>query len=191
VRGLRLCSWCALAACLAGADARAQAPSAAPPAAAAAAAGQPAPEAPAGAGQPAPGAPAAGAPQPGQQTPAAIPPEDFTYEPQGRRDPFLNLLGTGNEPGAGGIRGEGAAGLSVADFTVRGVVESRGQLIAMIQAPDAKTYLIREGDKFVDGVVRSVTPDGLIIVQEVNDPLSLVKEREIHKLLRAGQSAKE
>jgi hypothetical protein len=161
-------------------DAHAQAPSAAPPAAPAATA--------AGAGQPAPEAPAAaGAPQTTPQTPGAIPPEDFTYEPQGRRDPFLNLLGTGNEPGAGGARGEGAAGLSVADFTVRGVVESRGQLIAMIQAPDAKTYLIREGDKFVDGVVRSVTPEGLIIVQEVNDPLSLVKEREIHKLLRAAQ----
>ena len=113
------------------------------------------------------------------------------YQPEGRRDPFLNLLGTGGEPRVDGRRGEGAAGLTVADVTVRGVVESRGALIAMIQGPDKKTYIVRRGDKFVDGTIRSVTSTGLVIVQEVNDPLSLVKQREIHKLLRSQESAKE
>jgi hypothetical protein len=61
----------------------------------------------------------------------------------------------------------------------------------MIQAPDRKSYIVHQGDRFLDGTIRSITPQGLTIVQEVNDPLSLVKQREIHKLLRSLESAKE
>ena len=109
----------------------------------------------------------------------------------GRRDPFLNLLGTGGTPQTSGRRTDGAAGLTVAEITVRGVLVSGGALIAMIQAPDNRTYIVRQGDKFVDGTIRTVTSTGLVIDQEVNDPLSLVKQREIHKLLRSQEGAKE
>ena len=88
-------------------------------------------------------------------------------------------------------RNEGPAGLTVSEISVRGVLESRGALIAMIEGPDKKTYVVHTGDKFLDGTIRSITPQGLVIVQEVNDPLSLVKQREIHKLLRSLESAKE
>ena len=147
---------------------------------------------------PAPAQPQTPAPPAGQGATGAAPvvtpappPENYTYQPEGRRDPFLNLLGTGSAPQPGGRRNEGAAGLTVAEITVRGVLESRGALIAMIQAPDNKTYIVRQGDKLVDGTIRSVTPTGLVIVQEVNDPLSLVKQREIIKPLRSQESAKE
>ena len=122
---------------------------------------------------------------------APTPAEGYTYQPDGRRDPFLNLLGTGSEPGKAGKKNEGPAGLTVAEISVRGVLESRGSLIAMVEGPDKKTYVVHTGDKFADGVIRSITPQGLVIVQEVNDPLSLVKQREIHKLLRSLESAKE
>lgn len=124
--------------------------------------------------------------------PAAQPPADtYTYQPDGRRDPFLSLIGTGAEPRAASRGAEGTAGLSVADIAVRGVLQSRGALVAMIQAPDKKTYIVRQGDKFLDGTVKAITPEGLTVVQEVNDPLSLVKQREIHKLLRSFENAKE
>ena len=126
--------------------------------------------------------------------PGAVPepsPDTYTYAPDGRRDPFLNLLGTGSTAQTSGRRSDGAAGLTVAEITVRGVLASGGALIAMIQAPDNRTYIVRQGDKFVDGTIRSVTTTGLVIVQEVNDPLSLVKQREIHKLLRSQEGAKE
>lgn len=131
-------------------------------------------------------APAAATTQAGP-TPA----EGYSYQPDGRRDPFLNLLGTGSEPRNAGKRNEGPAGLTVAEISVRGVLESRGSLIAMIEGPDKKTYVVHPGDKFLDGTIRSITSQGLVIVQEVNDPLSLVKQREIHKLLRSLESAKE
>ena len=134
------------------------------------------------------------APAPAEQPPAAAepaaaepvpppPPDNFTYEPAGRRDPFLNLLNTGAEPRpAGGP--EGPASLTVAEVSVRGVLQSRDEYIAMIMGPDNKTYLVHQGDKLLDGTIKTITPQGLVILQQVNDPLSLVKEREVRKMLR-------
>ena|ERR1700722_14916684 len=117
--------------------------------------------------------------------------EEFTYQSDGRRDPFVNLLGTGSEARqASRLGGEGTTGLLVADISVRGIVQSRGTLVAMVEGPDKKTHLVHQGDKFADGTVKTVTLQGLIIVQEVKDPLSLVKQREIRKQLRSLEDAK-
>ncbi len=118
------------------------------------------------------------------------PAEAYSYDPAGRRDPFLNLLGTGGEARAA-RSGDGPASMSVAEISVRGVLQSRGALIAMIQGPDTKTYVVHQGDKFLDGTIKSITPQGLIVLQEVNDPLSLVKQREVRKMLRSIEGAKE
>ena len=80
--------------------------------------------------------------------------------------------------------------MTVAEISVRGVMQSRGSLVAMIQGPDNKTYIVHQGDKLLDGTIKSVIPQGLIIVQEVNDPLSLLKQREIRKLLRSLEDAR-
>ena len=142
--------------------------------------------------KPAPQPPPAGEAKPAEKpaTPPPPPPvEVYTYTPQGRRDPFLNLLGTGVEPQTG-KRGEGPAGMTTAEISVRGILQSRGALVAMITGPDGKTYVVHQGDKLADGTIKSIMPQGLIIIQEVNDPLSLVKQREITKLLRALEVAK-
>jgi Tfp pilus assembly protein PilP len=123
-------------------------------------------------------------------TPERAATESYTYDPAGRRDPFLSLVGTGFEPPPGASRVDGAAGLTVGEVSVRGIVQSRGVLIAMVQGPDNKTYLVHQGDKFVDGTLKSITPQGLVFLQEVHDPLSLIKQREVHKLLRSAEGAK-
>jgi Tfp pilus assembly protein PilP len=128
------------------------------------------------------------------EKPAEAPPppqETYTYQAQGRRDPFLNLLGTGRDAGAGMTRrGEGPASMTTAEISVRGILQSRGSLVAMVTGPDGKTYVVHQGDKLADGAIKSITPQGLIVIQEVNDPLSLVKQREVTKLLRALEVAK-
>jgi type IV pilus assembly protein PilP len=129
-----------------------------------------------------PAAPRAEAPQ--------KPPENYTYDPAGRRDPFLNLLGTGTETRQVSKKGEGTAGMTVAEISVRGVMQSRNGLIAMVQGPDNKTYIVHPGDKLLDGAIKSITPQGLVIEQAVNDPLSVVKQREVRKLLRGIEDAK-
>ena len=158
-------------------SARAQAPASAAPA-------------PADQGQPKPNAAQAQAAQP--PSAASTPPaqESYTYRADGRRDPFLNLIGAGLEGKVTSRRGEGPSGLTVAEISVRGVMQSRGSLVAMIQGPDNKTYIVHQGDKLLDGTIKTVTPQGLVVVQEVNDPLSLIKQREVRKLLRSLEDAK-
>jgi len=140
-----------------------------------------------------PATPAPPATTPPATAPAATAPaqtETYAYDPAGRRDPFLNLVGIGTER-AQAKKGEGGAeGMSVAEISVRGVMQSRGKLVAMVMGPDNKTYIVHQGDKFADGAIRLITPQGLVIDQEVNDPLSVVKQREIRKLLRGLEDAK-
>jgi Tfp pilus assembly protein PilP len=131
----------------------------------------------------------AGAQAPATQAPPAA--DAYSYQAEGRRDPFVSLVGTGPEVPVPGKRAEGPAGLLTGEISVRGVLQSKGALIAMVQGPDNRTWVVHQGDKFMDGVVRSVTPQGLVIVQDVNDPLSLVKQREVRKLLRSLEDAKE
>jgi hypothetical protein len=63
-------------------------------------------------------------------------------------------------------------------------------MVALIEGPDKKTYIVHQGDKLLDGTIKTVTPQGLVVVQEVNDPLSLIKQREVRKLLRSLEDAK-
>ena len=122
---------------------------------------------------------------------AEKPPEPFTYQANGRRDPFLNLLGTGPEPRPVGRRSDGLAGLALGEITVRGIMQSRDSLVAMVAGPDNKTYIVHQGDRLFDGLIKSITHDGLVVVQRVSDPNSGVKQREVQKLLRALEDAKE
>jgi Tfp pilus assembly protein PilP len=117
--------------------------------------------------------------------------DTYKYEGEGRRDPFLSLTAQVVETGGPPTRADGLAGLTVTELAVRGVMRSRGSLIAMVEGPDNRAYVVHQGDKFADGTVRAVTADGLVIVQQVNDPLSLVKQREVRKMLRSVEDGKQ
>ena len=141
--------------------------------------------APAAAQAPSPQAPATPAVPPAEAPPA--PPANFEYQPEGRRDPFLSLVNRGTDAGAGmpaGARPEGVAGITVEEVAVRGILQSRGGWIAMIAAPSGRAYTIKTGDRLMDGVVRAINAKSVILMQEVNDPLSLEKQREVRKFLR-------
>jgi len=122
---------------------------------------------------------------------AEKPPEPFTYQTDGRRDPFLNLLGTGSEPRPVGRRSDGLAGLALGEITVRGIMQSRDALVAMVAGPDNKTYIVHQGDRLLDGQIKTITHDGLVVLQRVTDPLSTIKQREVQKLLRSLEDARE
>jgi Tfp pilus assembly protein PilP len=101
----------------------------------------------------------------------------------------MSLLGTGTEPRLSTNRAAGPAGFAVGDISLRGIVQGPNGLVALVQGPDNKTFVVHQGEKFLDGTVKAVTPQGLVIVQEVTDPLSLVKQREIRKQLRSAEGA--
>jgi Tfp pilus assembly protein PilP len=119
------------------------------------------------------------------------PAQPFTYEPSGRRDPFLNLIGGVETQVAIARHIDGVAGLSVNETTVRGVMKSGGALIALVQGADKKTYVVHPGDKLLDGTIKTVVPEGLVILQPVNDPRALVKQRAVRKLLRSVEDGKQ
>jgi type IV pilus assembly protein PilP len=125
------------------------------------------------------------------QTAPAVQPPSYIYDPEGRRDPFIPLLNRGDQRGQGGsMRPDGLPGMMVGDVALKGIVLSRGSYLAMIQGPDTKTYIVRNGDRLFDGTVKAVTADAVVFVQQVNDPLSLVKQREVRKPLRPIEEGK-
>ena len=145
---------------------------------------QPSPPQVAGGQAPAPVAPAAPAPPESQ---------GFTYAPEGRRDPFVSLIrrgGTGLGPTIGGARPAGLGGLETAEVTLKGTVQSAGGYVGILLGADNKTYIVRAGDRLLDGTVRSITQNAVDILQQVNEPLSLEKQREVRKVLRQTDEAK-
>jgi type IV pilus assembly protein PilP len=138
---------------------------------------------------PPPATPAApGAPAP-QGAPAPAPPAQgagYSYDPAGRRDPFVSLTGRGGDvPPSSAARPSGVAGLLVNEITLKGVLKSaKGGFIALVQAPDNRTYIVHAGEKVFDGSVKAITQDAVVFSQDVNDPLSLVKQREVRKAIR-------
>jgi hypothetical protein len=123
------------------------------------------------------GAPAQGA--------GAAPGGSYSYEPGTRRDPFISLLGRGGDPTPSGVRAQGLAGILIGEVTVKGVMKTtRGEFVALLQAPDTRTYIAKSGDKVMDGAVKTITAAEVVFTQDVTDPLSLVKQREVRKTIR-------
>ncbi len=123
------------------------------------------------------------------------PPPNFEYAVQGRRDPFISLIKRGDAGGtdtgaATAKRADGVPGMLTGEMTVRGILQTRGAWVAMVSGPDGKVYTVRAGDRLADGVIRTVNATTVVILQEVNDPLSLEKQREVRKLLRGGEEVK-
>jgi len=115
-------------------------------------------------------------------------PEDRAgYDPSGRRDPFVSLLSRGETRLPVGGRPAGIKGLLIGELSVRGVMRTSGKLLAIVQAPDNKTYTVHSGDALYDGTVKVVANDAVIFLQRVDDPLSPVKQREIRKPLRTTE----
>src|SRR5262245_43664076 len=153
--------------------------------------------APASAPAPTPvAAPAPAAPAPAAPAPAAaaspLEPQGYSYDPQGRRDPFVSLLRRGSDVAraSGSNRPNGLAGLETSEVTLKGTIATQGTYVGILQGSDNKTYIVRAGDRLLDGTIRVINPESMVIAQQVTDPLSLEKQREVRKLLRQTEGAK-
>ena len=120
----------------------------------------------------------------------AVEPQGYTYKPEGRRDPFVSLLRRGVDARANGPKASGIGGLGVSEVSLRGTVVSHGAFVGILQGVDSKNYIVRVGDRLSDGTIRTITADSMVILQQINDPLSLEKQREVRKLLRQTEEAK-
>lgn len=128
-------------------------------------------------------APAAGN-KPAVEAPA---PPAYGYTREGRRDPFVSLVGRAGEANTAGVRPPGLPGILIQEVSLKGIVRQSNGYVAMVQGPDKKTYTARPGQRLFDGTVKSITPDAVVFSQDVTDPLSLVKQREVRKTLRSNE----
>ena len=131
----------------------------------------------------------------GAATPAAAgaaEPQGFTYNPEGRRDPFVSLVRRGVEPlGAAGRRPAGLGGLGDRrSDAARHVSEPRRLRRAFCRAPTARPTSCAPASGCSTARSASITADAMVILQQVNDPLSLEKQREVRKVLRQTEEAK-
>jgi Tfp pilus assembly protein PilP len=142
--------------------------------------------APAAAGQaaapPGTGAPETAAPGQPAAPDGSVP---YAYQADGRRDPFQSLAATTTDDKAPRPTAAGIAGIRIDELSVRGVMRSQDRLVAMVTGPDNRTYVVHQGDKLADGVVKMINPQGLVLVQNVDDPRASEKTREVRKRLRS------
>ena len=122
----------------------------------------------------------------------AVPPPApaYSYSADGRRDPFVSLAGRGSDGKPSGARPSGVAGLLINEIGIKGIVRDHSGFIAMVQGTDNRTYVIRAGDRLMDGTVKAIVQDAVVFSQDVNDPLSLVKQKEIRKNMRSPEGGR-
>ncbi len=112
----------------------------------------------------------------------------YIYNPAGRRDPFISLArpvatdDTTNRP-----RRPGIEGFLLQETALRGVVQNNDGWIAVLEGPDKKGYFVRVGQRMHDGVVTMIDGAGLTFRQEITDPLSPARSRDVRILLNSAQ----
>ena len=122
--------------------------------------------------------------------PPAAARREWTYDPQGRRDPFV-----GPRPGADGSRGavdrpRGLAGVRVAELTLRGLVFAGGRHLGVLEAPGGRTYIVRGAERLLDGVVQAVTHEAVVFEEAARDASSGGAGRKVRKVLASAQEAR-
>ncbi len=136
-------------------------------------------------------APAMEAPSPRPEAAVAQPGDSLSlefsgvsYDPSGRRDPFLPMLQLGQQdetdPNLPPLQRIGLTELSLI-----GVLWGNYGYMAMVQTPDGKGYSIRRGTRIGpnNGVVSSITERGIIVQERFTDVYGNKQEREYVKLL--------
>jgi len=123
---------------------------------------------------------------------AAVEPQGYTYDAGNRRDPFVSLMrrGADTQSKVPSVRPPGLGGLTAGEITLKGVLASQGGYVGIVLGADNKTYIVHSGEALLDGTIRTITPDAMVILQQVNEPLSLQKQRELKKVLRQTEEGR-
>ena len=110
--------------------------------------------------------------------------EGYSYDPAGRRDPFVSLLARSQNKAIPAERPEGVPGLLIDEIDIQGIFQLKGRMFAQVQTSNKeKSYLIQEGDHLYDGEVVSIAANEVTFKQVVNDPSVIKPFREVVKKL--------
>lgn len=87
-----------------------------------------------------------------------------SYDPRGRRDPFLRPSPRGRSNPVVAARPRGLAGIAVEEVILRGLVRLDDTGFAIVETDRGRSHAMREGQELFDGYVQSVTAGGVVIV---------------------------
>jgi Tfp pilus assembly protein PilP len=122
-----------------------------------------------------------------QETTATPPPEKapaltvqtgFTYNPEGRRDPFKDLL-AGRD-----MREKAAVGenqMFIDDLVLSGIVKNKNVYTALIGMPQGFPMFAKVGDKFADGYVLSISETQVVLRKTHERGIPLIRPRDVIK----------
>jgi hypothetical protein len=102
----------------------------------------------------------------------------FTYNPEGRRDPFKDLLG-GRD-----IKEKAALGeieVSIDDLTLSGISKYRGAYHALFSMPQGFSIDATVGYKFADGYVLSINETQVVLRKTHERGIPLMRPRDVIK----------
>lgn len=118
------------------------------------------------------------------------PPGEYVYDPQGRRDPFIDLLaGEKTRERTPGMTGEQA--LLIGELEVVGISsDEKGQYWAIVTGPDGMSYFLKKGDRLFDGYVLLIDSNKVIFRRELRRPGLLRNYEDIVKKLSPEEEGK-
>ncbi len=111
------------------------------------------------------------------------------FEPNDRRDPFLNPLlfkkqesideevPRGNPP-------PGIAGMYINQVELVGFSVSPEGITAVCRGTDKRVYFLHTGDRMFDGYIKSISPDSVLLTRETKLRSGKVLIQEVTKRLR-------
>ncbi len=115
----------------------------------------------------------------------------FAYNPQGRRDPFVSLLKPVSADQGARTRKQGMEGFLVQEVALKGVVKMQKGYRAMLLGTDGKSYFVSVGQRLYDGVIVAIDAGSVTFRQEVTDPLTTVRSRDVRKTLYPTEEARQ
>jgi Tfp pilus assembly protein PilP len=119
-----------------------------------------------------------GSSQPPGAPPKIAPPTGFTYSPEGRRDPFKDLL-AGRDMREKAALGESE--INIDDLILFGIIKHNNVYTAIIGMPQGFPKYVKAGDKFSDGYVLSVSESQVVLRKTHDRGIPLVRPRDIIK----------
>ncbi|MGB9715509.1 MAG: pilus assembly protein PilP [Thermodesulfovibrionales bacterium] len=115
-----------------------------------------------------------------QQDIQKIEQEIYSYDPKGRRDPFLSLVAPVRQKP---LKEKGLSPLErygVDELNLLAIAWDKQKYYAVIMFPDKKSYTVTEGTKLGihGGKVEKITQDSVIIREYIKDYRGVIKSRD-------------
>lgn len=109
----------------------------------------------------------------------------LSYDPEGRRDPFVSPAEAVEFEQVGQCEGEGSECWLISEIALVGIMGRRGGAVALVIGPDGYGASLRAGNKLYDGeVLRVDSVRGTVVFrQQVSDPTRIKPYRDIEKKL--------